>query len=816
MTVLAAARALHAAGLCVLPAAADGSKMPAVQWREFQHSRPSLDQLNGWFGSGRHRGLGVVCGAVSGGLEMLELEGRAIEEGLLGQLTAAASVNGLVDLWQRVISGYMERTPSGGLHLLYRVHGGPPKGNTKLARRPATAAELAEKPKDRFKVWIETRGEGGWTVTAPSNGATHSTGRPWVLLAGGPDSIPTLTVAERDALHALAGTLDAMPAAPPPVTPPARPVTGLDFGGSVRPGDDFNARADWADILGPLGWTVAKQNGLYREWRRPGKDTPGISATTGRDGDDRLYVFSSATDFEVEKPYDKLGAVALLEHGGDISKTAAALKAAGYGSRPAPSNGAGPVPPAGGPPAPPAGDPPATPPTAYGSLYSLTDDGNARRLVDAHGAEIRYVPERGQWLQWNRYRWTWDETDAVVFATRELMHNLEPEDNDALAKHRIRSLSRNSIENAVKLARSDPRVVVPMRRLDADPEALCTPGGVVDLRTGAITSPDPSNLHTKAAPIAPDFAMPTPMWNRFLADTFEGKRHMIDYMQRLAGYSATGRTHVHVFPFLHGQGQNGKSELIKVITGLLGPYGGPVAKTLMIKTYGEQHPTEVADLMGLRLGVVAEVSRFDKFDEEKMKTLTGGDELKARYMHGNFFNFQPSHKLWMHANDQPAVEAGGPSFWRRLRLIPFNHRVPEADKIDDIARVLIAAEGPGILAWIIRGAADMLAGGLRDPSEVMDATQQYALEEDALGRFLDDDRWHHAPGSEAVRIETSRFRREYESWCRAEGEHPLTTQALGRQLRNRHRIAGKRSNGKGYYLGLALLSTDDDHQEPTE
>ena len=326
--MLAAALAFHDGGFCVVPARPDGTKAPAGKWQQYQQSRPSRDVVAGWLHNGTYDGFGVICGTVSGNLEMLELEGRAVAEGLLTRLFDLATNSGLGDLWRRVTNGYTERTPSGGIHVLYRVDG-PAKPNTKLARRPATTDELADAPKEKIKVLAETRGEGGFVVVAPSGGRTHPTGQPWTMRAGGPATIATVTADERDSLHALAAALDQMPEPEPAPSPRGQRERTSD---DLTPGDDYNKRADWAELLQPRGWTRIHQAGPVTYWRRPEKRI-GISATTGRNDGDNLYVFSTSTEFEAEKPYSKFSAYTLLEHAGDYSAAARHLAGRGYGTQ---------------------------------------------------------------------------------------------------------------------------------------------------------------------------------------------------------------------------------------------------------------------------------------------------------------------------------------------------------------------------------------------------------------------------------------------------------------------------------------------------
>jgi putative DNA primase/helicase len=248
--LLAAAHAWHDAGCCVVPARADGTKAPWSKWKQYQEYRSTPDALDAWFTGSHFDGLGLVCGQVSGNLEMFEIEGRAAAAGLGERLAEHMRDNGLGDLWRRITDGYLEQTPSGGYHWLLRIDGAcrPP---TKLASS-ATGECL-----------IETKGEGGFTIVAPSGGRTHPSGQSWVVKMGSIGSIPTVTEEERDALYAIATLLDESP--PAVDTPRSAPSSRAP--GATRPGDDFNTRADWADILTPHGWGYVQSfSGGARGW----------------------------------------------------------------------------------------------------------------------------------------------------------------------------------------------------------------------------------------------------------------------------------------------------------------------------------------------------------------------------------------------------------------------------------------------------------------------------------------------------------------------------------------------------------------------
>jgi hypothetical protein len=315
--IMQAALAFRDAGVSVVPAAMDGSKAPIGTWKKYQLTMADDEQLAAWFG-GNATGLGIVTGKVSGNLEMVELEGRAVAEGCLDEIREIAINSGLGDLWAIISTGYVEKTPSGGIHFLWRIADEPVPGNTKFARRPGE--------NNTVLVYAESRGEGGFVVTAPSSGTVHPSGQPWQLLIGSPATIPMLSWEEREAIVSVFKSIDSMPEKETIVASlkPHSESTG------EKPGDDFNDRGDWQEIL--VGWRkVYTANGVTY-WRRPGKDT-GISATTGRNDADNLFVFTSSTTFEQERPYSKFAAFAHLHHNDDFKAAAKDLRSKGFGSK---------------------------------------------------------------------------------------------------------------------------------------------------------------------------------------------------------------------------------------------------------------------------------------------------------------------------------------------------------------------------------------------------------------------------------------------------------------------------------------------------
>jgi hypothetical protein len=341
-SVLDEALAAWDAGLCVIRVHADGSKAPIGKWKHYYEecTRPDRDTVERWF-KGGHEGIGVLCGATSGGLEMLEFEGRAVAEGMLDKWFEQCRDNGLERVVNKVLAGWSEESPSGGLHMLYRVEGDVP-GNTKIATRPIEAKKV--------DTLIETRGQGGFTVIAPSTGEIHDSGRPWIRAAGGPETMATITQAERAALHALCRTFHVEADRPePPADKPKGPRPAHSGDSWIdKVVDHVDRTRSWSSILQGYGFTFDHQAGGIQYWARPGKlaemrgdraagkkkaDSRAWSVTINAKGTDRLINFSTSLDHlftswngtSQATSYDKLDVIAAYEYDGDRLEAAKAL-----------------------------------------------------------------------------------------------------------------------------------------------------------------------------------------------------------------------------------------------------------------------------------------------------------------------------------------------------------------------------------------------------------------------------------------------------------------------------------------------------------
>jgi putative DNA primase/helicase len=841
--MLTAALALHAAGCSVVAVRADGSKRPQGDWKAAQTTRATEDQVRAWFAHG-HPAVGVVCGAVSGGLEMLELEGRAVEEGVLNELVELLDNSGLGDLWQRIATGWLERSPSGGLHLHYRVTGGVP-GNTKLASRLAREDELTEQERDLLarhpgkkilRGLIETRGEGGFVVTAPSHGTAHPTGRPYELLAGGPATLPTITADEHRALHTVCRMLDTVPADEPlpPTAAAAAPLDeaaaflfsndgprGADAG--LSPGDDFEARAEWAEILEPHGWRRLFVSGQTHYWQRPGKDGREPSATTGRAMDrDRLYVFTTSTEFVAERPYTKFGAYALLNHGGNHSDAARELRRRGYGERPqhlqavppprppqASTTGPrtdgtaalAPQPAAGGWMAP--EEPRALLPMPM-PKREWDDIGNAQRVVDRFGTEILWITDTEQWATYDAGRWSfkgantavWTRVVATIDGLRDEAGNYDDatpvfdegyrptKDEQLSERERFEKWARQQrmrpkLAAAREILQAHPALHVHMDHFDRPEMLFNTANGIVDLTTGELFAHDRGLYLMQQSPVRYEPGATCPMFLDFLHSVMPDEERR-EYLARVVGYTLTGSTQEQVMFIHHGDGQNGKGVLMRIMMALLGDYAQSVPRSTLLAKQSDGIPNDVARMVGKRLLATTETSAGKRLDDELVKQLTGEDTMSARFMRAEFFDFRPVGKIHLATNYLPNV-GGGHGIARRLQDIGWDVTVPPNKRIPKLDEKIMATEAAGVLNWAIQGCLDWQKRGLDVPAAVQEKTREHLANSDPLVMWMEEE----TAEASGHLIETRLLYANYKVWSENSGMRPMSLKAFSLAMQER-------------------------------
>ena len=340
--------------------------------------------------------------------------------------------------------------------------------------------------------------------------------------------------------------------------------------------------------------------------------------------------------------------------------------------------------------------------------------------------------------------------------------------------------------------------VVP-RELDQHHHLLNLQNGTLDLTTGVLFPHDPRLLVTKLAPVTFDPTAQAPEWLKFVNAVFANDADLISYVQRVVGYALGGWVTAQMLVFFYGLGSNGKTTFLETIAGLLGDYAAPAAPGLLLEKKHESHPTEIADLQGRRLVISMEVDVAQKLSEALVKQLTGGDTLKARFMGGDFFEFEPTHKLFLAANHKPIIHGNDLGIWRRIKLIPFGVSFTGAQQ-DLNLKAKLMAELSGILNWLLQGCLDFQRYGFATSKAVDDATSAYREESDRLAGFLAD---CCMKGPECER--SSVLYQAYLTWCTQNGETPVQQRTFGTMLRERG-FEPTKLHGNAGWKGLRVVT----------
>ncbi len=410
------------------------------------------------------------------------------------------------------------------------------------------------------------------------------------------------------------------------------------------------------------------------------------------------------------------------------------------------------------------------------AALGLSEDALALEFTARHGHELRYVASWNKWLSYEGGVWR-DDSRMRVF---DLARNIAREKAAAAEKEWIRSrvASARTVAAIVRLASADPKHARVPEDFDGGLFELNTPGGIVyDLRTGAPRPAKAGDGHTKQTAVAPGGE--APLWDSCLDVWTDGDGELKAFKQRLFGYCLTGSTREHVLPFFLGGGGNGKGVELNTVMAVMGDYAGGASTDTFTAAQGDRHPADLAMLRGRRLVVAQEVEQGRRWDEARLKSLTGGDPVTARFMRGDFFTFTPTFKVVVAANHKPGLRSVDEAIRRRLLLIPFTVTIPP-EKRDPRLPERLKAEWPGILAWMIRGCLAWQAEGLRPPSRVLDASAAYFEDQNAFQAWLDEATLA-GPGLVAA---TSALYTSWKSWADARGEWAGTARHLSERLQS--------------------------------
>src|SRR5918994_256767 len=437
--------------------------------------------------------------------------------------------------------------------------------------------------------------------------------------------------------------------------------------------------------------------------------------------------------------------------------------------------------------------------------YNLTDLGNAERFVADHGENVRYCYPWGKWLIWSRSRWQRDEAGRVHRLAKETVRAIyreasDAEDEDrrkALAKHGARSEGADKIKAMLELAKSE--VPAAPDELDADALLLNVLNGTIDLRSGKLREHRREDLITRVAPVEYVPEAPAPTWEAFLERVLPGEE-LRGFVQRAAGYSATGETSEQCMFIDHGSGANGKSTFQETVSAALGDYAMRTpTETLLVKRPGGV-PNDVARLMGARFVAASETEEGRRLAESLVKDLTGQDTISARFMWAEWFDFKPTHALHLSTNHKPEIRGTDAAIWRRIRLIPWGVTIPSAEQDRKLAEKL-RDELPAVLAWIVRGCLAWQREGLQAPEEVRQATKAYRAEMDVLAAFLAD----CCVRDEDEEAFAGELWGAWKRWCEETGEQAGTQKRFGGRIAERGFLNHRDSRtGRKVWSGLSL------------
>ena len=452
--------------------------------------------------------------------------------------------------------------------------------------------------------------------------------------------------------------------------------------------------------------------------------------------------------------------------------------------------------------------------------FHRTEFGNSERFIARHGAFMRWTREFG-WLHWNEHHWCRDAEPQI----RELAKNsvrsiyieashmassasgrtrLEErkelaEESEQLLKWAIKSETDRVVNAMVNLASSS--VVIDGDAFDQDPWLFNAANGTVDLRTGRLRDPEPSDLlmQTSAIPFDPHATCPT--FERFLREIMCGREDLVAYLQRALGYSLTGDVREQVWHLCVGEGANGKSTLFELIEYVLGDYAAmmsPDTITLSkMNRDGAAPSPDIARLKGKRFCKVTETEEGARIAPARIKSLTGGDMLIGRHLHHDPIEFRPTLKIWVYTNHRPQVRETTHAFWRRVRYIPFDFHA--GDNADPTLPEKLRAEAPGVLAWLVAGCLEWQRQGLNPPTSITEATGSYRDAEDTLKGFLTE----RCTLGDGLRVTASALFAAYTEWCQAAHEPVMNQKRFAAALQERN-FERARMNRGFVYNGIGL------------
>ncbi|MDP2431812.1 MAG: phage/plasmid primase, P4 family [Pseudomonadota bacterium] len=424
-----------------------------------------------------------------------------------------------------------------------------------------------------------------------------------------------------------------------------------------------------------------------------------------------------------------------------------------------------------------------------------TEDALALTFTRRYQGDWRYIAAWGKWLMWDGQRWRAEETLEATHLIRQVCRHASLHASNPKVAAKLAGAS--TVGGVERLAKSDRKHAATTDEWDADIWLLNTPGGVVDLRTGRMRPHERTDLMTKITTATPRGQCPN--WLVFIDQIAEGNQDWVRYLQKVLGYCLTGSTQEHALFFLYGTGANGKSVFVNTIFTILGDYAANAPMDTFMETRTDRHPTDLAGLRGARFVAATETEQGRRWKESKLKEITGGDRVSARFMRQDYFTYTPQFKLLIAGNHKPAIRNIDEAMRRRLHLIPFALTVPP-EKRDPKLQERLLTERDGILAWVVEGCLAWQREGLKPPKVVVEATNEYFEAEDILGRWLEECCVQH-PNAKALTVDLFN---SWKDWSEANGEFVGTQRRFADLLLTKGFQKWRNAVGSRGYQGIGV------------
>jgi putative DNA primase/helicase len=424
----------------------------------------------------------------------------------------------------------------------------------------------------------------------------------------------------------------------------------------------------------------------------------------------------------------------------------------------------------------------------------FTDEALALRFTELHKAQLRYVATWGRWLIWDGTVWRFDETLLAFDLSRAVCRKASTECSDERIAAAI--ASAKTVAAVERLAKADRHHAATADQWDSDLWMLNTPDGVVDLRTSRLRPHHPDDYMTKITAVGPEAGCP--LWKKFLDRITGDDIELQAFLERFSGYCLTGITREHALAFGYGTGANGKGTFLNTIGGVLGGYAAVAPMETFTASPTDRHPTDLAMLRGARLVTAQETEEGRRWAESRIKALTGGDPITARFMRQDFFTFMPQFKLFIAGNHKPGLRGVDEAIRRRLNMVPFTITIPAGERDPGLPEKL-KAEWPGVLRWMIDGCLEWQAKGLAPPPAVVLATESYLQTEDAVSNWIKE----RCKTVDYGGTGSSRLYADWSMWAKGAGEEAGSLKRFSQTLEAKGYVKDPKAR-HATFIGIAL------------